>query len=72
MNVTKINPCSFLENPLKPNFLENLDGIFLEQATLKRKGNEEHKNDSCSLSISRNGKILILNENEALNPRDEN
>ena len=39
----------------KKNFLENLNEIFLEQATLKRKGNEENKNGWCSLSISRNG-----------------
>ena len=56
MNDLEINPCSFPKIPLKQNFLENLDGIFLEQATLKRKGNEEHKNGCCSLSISRNGR----------------
>ena len=26
----EINPCLFSKNPLKKNFLENLDGIFLE------------------------------------------
>ena len=40
----------------KKNFLENLDGIFLEQATSKRKENEENKNDCCSFSSSRNGR----------------
>ena len=34
---------------------QNLDEIFLEQATSKRKGNEEHKNDYCSLSAPEMG-----------------
>ena len=49
MNDLEINLCSFSKIPLKKNFLENLDRIFLEQATSKRKWNEEHKNGCCSI-----------------------
>ena len=40
----------FRKSIKKKNFFENLDVIFLEQASSKRKGNEEHKNGCHSLS----------------------
>ena len=51
--------------------MENLDRIFLEQATSKRKMNEKHKNGYCSLSFQKWEK-LILNEKETHDPMAEN
>ena len=72
MDVSKINPYSFSENPLKKKKLENLDEIFL--IGKHPQNGEERKNSLMVAAVtpSRNGRNLILNENETLNPRAEN
>ena len=56
----------FRKSIKKKKFFQNLDGIFLEQATSKRKGNEENKNDCCSFLLLEMGESLILIENKLL------
>ena len=56
MNVSEINHVHFKKIHKKNiHILENLDGIFLEQATSKRSGNKEHQNGYCNLSSPKMG-----------------
>ena len=66
MNVSKINPCSFSENPFKKKILGKLRWIFfIGKHPLN---GEERKNSltDTTVTTSRNGGDLILNESETL------
>ena len=52
-------------------FLENL-WDFLRRQTPSKWGEKKSSLTAAALTTSRNRKILILNKNEALNPKAEN
>ena len=66
----KNQPMFIFKKP-KKKFLENL-WDFLRRQTPSKWGGKKSSLTTAALTTSRNGKILILNKNEALNPKAEN